>query len=79
MDRKPSSRAGIIYHDLVNTVRQQIPATVQHLATKVTAIAGDGGDACHACHGRQIEARLVILANGLNPGLRENLEISREC
>ena len=26
VDRKPSVRAGIMYHDLVNAVRQQIPA-----------------------------------------------------
>ena len=45
--------AGIMYHDLVNAVRKQIPASVSHIATKVTAIAGDAGTAApHAGHGR---------------------------
>ncbi len=79
IDRKPSLRAGILYHDLVNTVRQQIPASVQHLATKVHGISAEGGKPrVMLATGDEIEARLVILANGLNPGLRENLGIGRE-
>ena len=73
VDRKPSSRAGIMYHDLVNAVRQQIPANVRHVATKVTAIAGEARSRVTLATGDEIEARLVILANGLNPGLREVL------
>ncbi len=79
IDRKPSGRAGIMYHDLVNAVRQQIPASVQHLATKVNGVSAEGGKPRVAlATGDEIEARLVILANGLNPGLRENLGIARE-
>jgi 2-polyprenyl-6-methoxyphenol hydroxylase-like FAD-dependent oxidoreductase len=78
VDRKPSTRAGIMYHDLVNAVRQQIPASVRHVATKVTAIAGDSRPRITLATGDAIEAKLVILANGLNPGLRETLEIKRE-
>jgi 2-polyprenyl-6-methoxyphenol hydroxylase-like FAD-dependent oxidoreductase len=79
IDRKPSARAGILYHDLVNTVRQQIPASVQHFATKVNGISTDGDrPRVTLASGDEIDARLVILANGLNPGLRENLGISRE-
>ena len=79
VDRKPSVRAGIMYHDLVNAVRQQIPASVRHMATKVTAITGDAARRrVTLATGDEIEAKLVILANGLNPGLREILEIKRE-
>ena len=79
VDRKPSTRAGIMYHDLVNAVRQQIPANVRHVATKVTAISGNAvRPRITLATGDEIEARLVILANGLNPGLRETLEIKRE-
>jgi 2-polyprenyl-6-methoxyphenol hydroxylase-like FAD-dependent oxidoreductase len=78
VDRKPSVRAGIMYHDLVNVVRQQIPASVHHVATKVTAIAGDARPRITLATGDKIEAKLMILANGLNPGLRETLEIKRE-
>ncbi len=59
--------------------RQQIPANVRHVATKVTAIAGEAGrPRVTLATGDEIEARLAILANGLNPGLREALEIKRE-
>jgi 2-polyprenyl-6-methoxyphenol hydroxylase-like FAD-dependent oxidoreductase len=78
VDRKPSGRAGIMYHDLVNAVRQQIPANVRHVATKVTAIAGDARPRITLATGDEIETKLVILATGLNPGLRDLLEIKRE-
>ncbi|MGB3140382.1 MAG: FAD-dependent monooxygenase [Aestuariivirga sp.] len=79
VDRNKNSPAGILYHDLVNTVRQQIPASVPHIAAKVSAISGNAGrQRVSLSNGDEIEARLVILANGLNPGLRETLEIKRE-
>ncbi len=79
VDRKPSVRAGIMYHDLVNAVRRQIPASVPHVATKVSGISGNAGKQRIAlATGDAVEAKLVILANGLNPGLRETLEIKRE-
>ena len=79
VDRKPSTRAGIMYHDLVNAVRQQIPSDVRHVATKVTAIAGETArPRITLATGDEVDAKLVILANGLNPGLRETLEIKRE-
>ncbi|MDO8352966.1 MAG: FAD-dependent monooxygenase [Aestuariivirga sp.] len=78
VDRKPSGRAGIMYHDLVNAVRQQIPENIRQVATKVTAISGDARPCITLATGDEIEAKLVILANGLNPGLRETLEIKRE-
>ena len=79
IDRKPSGRAGILYHDLVNTVRQQIPAGVRHVATKVTAITGDGASPrITLATGDEIDARLVIMATGLNPGLRDAIDIKRD-
>jgi 2-polyprenyl-6-methoxyphenol hydroxylase-like FAD-dependent oxidoreductase len=79
VDRGKNSPAGILYHDLVNAVRKQIPASVPHIATKVSAISGDAGrPRIILATGNEIEARLVILANGLNPGLRETLGIKRE-
>ena len=79
VDRKPSGRAGIMYHDLVNAVRQQIPNHVRHVVTKVTAIGGDEArQHITLATGDEISARLVILATGLNPGLRDMLEIKRE-
>ena len=79
IDRKPSGRAGILYHDLVNTVRQQIPSNVRHVATKVTGINSDAvRPLITLATGEQIAPRLAILATGLNPALREMLDIKRE-
>ena len=79
IDRKPSGRAGILYHDLVNTVRQQIPANVRHVATKVTGISnGAVRPLITLAGGEEIAPRLAILATGLNPSLREMLDIRRD-
>jgi 2-polyprenyl-6-methoxyphenol hydroxylase-like FAD-dependent oxidoreductase len=79
IDSKPSGRAGILYHDLVNAVRQQIPANVRHVATKVTGIACDGRRPIITLStGEEIAPRLAILATGLNPGLREMLGVNRD-
>lgn len=79
IDRKPSGRAGIMYHDLVNTVRQQIPTNIPHIATKVASIATEAGRShVTLATGKTISAKLAILATGLNPGLRDVLGISRE-
>jgi 2-polyprenyl-6-methoxyphenol hydroxylase-like FAD-dependent oxidoreductase len=68
-----------MYHDLVNAVRRQIPASVRHVATKVTAIAcGAARPRVTLATGDEIEARLAIMANGLNPGLRDMIGIERE-
>ena len=78
IDRRPSSRAGIMYHDLVNTVRQSIPENVQHVTTKVAGIvAREGRPLITLASGEEIPPRLAILAMGLNPGLRDQLGIRR--
>jgi 2-polyprenyl-6-methoxyphenol hydroxylase-like FAD-dependent oxidoreductase len=79
IDRKPSERAGIMYHDLVNAVRQQVPASVPHIATKVAGITTQtGSPLVTLATGETISPKLAILATGLNPGLRDVLGISRE-
>jgi 2-polyprenyl-6-methoxyphenol hydroxylase-like FAD-dependent oxidoreductase len=79
IDRKPSGRAGIMYHDLVNAVRRQIPTSVPHLATKVAAITTEAGrPLVTLATGEAISPKLAILATGLNSGLRDVLGISRE-
>jgi thioredoxin reductase len=65
VDRKPSGPAGIMYHDLVNAVRKQIPANVPHIATKVAGITADvGRPLVTLATGEAISAKIVILATG---------------
>jgi len=77
--RKPSDQHGIMYDTLVNTVRAQIPPGVETIIAKATAIASsDERQRIELSNGDEISARLVVLANGLNIGLRHTLGITRE-
>jgi 2-polyprenyl-6-methoxyphenol hydroxylase-like FAD-dependent oxidoreductase len=77
--KKPSDQHGIMYDTLVNTMRAQIPPGVETILTKVTGIANsDERQQVTLSTGEQISARLVVLANGLNIGLRTMLGIERQ-
>jgi len=69
---------GILYDTLVNAVRAAIPASAAFVAAKVTAVS-TGADRQTMClaNGKRIGARLLLLATGLNNGLRRMLGISR--
>src|SRR6195952_5667190 len=77
--RKPSDQHGIMYDTLVDTMRAQIPPGVETIFSKVTAIANsDERQQVTLSNGEQISSRLVVLANGLNIGLRTMLGIERQ-
>jgi 2-polyprenyl-6-methoxyphenol hydroxylase-like FAD-dependent oxidoreductase len=76
--KKPSDQHGIMYDTLVNTMRAQIPRDVETVRDKVVAIANSAErQKLVLSSGEEISARLVILANGLNLGLRHMLGITR--
>jgi 2-polyprenyl-6-methoxyphenol hydroxylase-like FAD-dependent oxidoreductase len=76
--KKPSDQHGIMYDTLVNTMRAQIPRDVETIRDKVVAIANSAERQKLALSsGEEISARLVVLANGLNLGLRHMLGITR--
>lgn len=77
--RKPSDQHGIMYDTLVNTVRAQIPASVETVFAKASRITrSDERQRIELSNGDEISARLVVLANGLNIGLRHSLGIERK-
>ncbi len=79
VDRKPSGQYDILYDAMVNTLRAQIPASVPFLVAKASAIAtSDDRQQLTLSTGEEISARLIVLANGLNIGLRANAGIERE-
>ena len=79
IDKLPGAQRGIIYDTLVNTVRSQIPNRTEFIGAKVTDIAaGAERQTVKLSNGDEISARLVILATGLNIGLRQKLGIDRE-
>ncbi len=76
--RKASDQHGIMYDTLVNTIRGQIPPDVATIHAKASGIAPSAErQRIELSSGEQISARLVILANGLNVGLRHTLGIRR--
>lgn len=78
--RKASDQHGIMYDTLVNTVRAQIPQDVATIHAKASSIANSPErQKVVLSNGEEISARLVVLANGLNVGLRHTLGIKRRA
>ncbi len=76
--RKPSDQHGIMYDTLVNTMRAQIPRDVAMIHAKVVGVSnGAERQKLVLSNDEEISARLVIMANGLNLGLRRLLGIRR--
>jgi 2-polyprenyl-6-methoxyphenol hydroxylase-like FAD-dependent oxidoreductase len=79
VEKRPSDQQGILYDTLVNTLRAEIPRSVPLLTTKVNSIAAtDERQQLVLADGAEVSARLVVLANGLNTGLRKSLGMVRE-
>lgn len=79
IDKKPSHQFGILYHSLVNSIRDEIPAGVAQIHAKVTAIVTSADrQIVTLSTGEEISARLVVLSSGLNIGLLHRLGIARE-
>jgi 2-polyprenyl-6-methoxyphenol hydroxylase-like FAD-dependent oxidoreductase len=79
VDKRPNGQYDILYDTLVNTVRAEIPKRVDVIHAKATAIATSANrQQLTLSNGEEISARLIVLANGLNIGLRQNLGIGRD-
>jgi 2-polyprenyl-6-methoxyphenol hydroxylase-like FAD-dependent oxidoreductase len=78
LDKKPSDQYGIMYDTLVNTMRTEIPGDVATIHAKAIAISTSAErQKVVLSNGEEISARLVVLSNGLNVGLRHTLGIER--
>jgi 2-polyprenyl-6-methoxyphenol hydroxylase-like FAD-dependent oxidoreductase len=79
VEKRPSDQQGIFYGPLVNTIRGEIPRHVPFIRTKAQAIAaGAERQVVTLADGERIDARLVVLANGLSVSLRDSLGLDRE-
>ena len=75
----PGDQQGIFYAPLVNTIRGEIPKHVPMIEAKVTALKTSADrQTVTLSTGEEISARLIVLANGLNVGLRNSLGVTRE-
>jgi 2-polyprenyl-6-methoxyphenol hydroxylase-like FAD-dependent oxidoreductase len=79
LDKPPSLQFGIMYDGLVNTIRAEIPGQVKTIVAKAVAIAPSAErQRITLSNGETISARLAVIANGLNVGLRHALGIERK-
>jgi 2-polyprenyl-6-methoxyphenol hydroxylase-like FAD-dependent oxidoreductase len=79
VERRPSDQYGIRYDDLVNAVRAQIPNQVTFFHAKATGITTSADrQRITLSNGEEVTARLVIMANGLNIGMRREIGMTRE-
>jgi 2-polyprenyl-6-methoxyphenol hydroxylase-like FAD-dependent oxidoreductase len=78
VDKRPSDQYGILYDTLVNTIRGEIPPDVATIHAKATSISTSRErQRVVLSNGEVISARLIVLANGLNIGLRHLVGIER--
>jgi 2-polyprenyl-6-methoxyphenol hydroxylase-like FAD-dependent oxidoreductase len=79
LDKRPSQQYGMMYDALVNAIRAEIPTDIESVFSKVISIsASPERQELVLSNGEEISARLVVLANGLNVGLRHQLGIERQ-
>ncbi|GLR84559.1 FAD-dependent monooxygenase [Bradyrhizobium iriomotense] len=79
LDKAPSRQFGFRYESFVNAIRAEIPDTVERVCTKALSIeTSPDRQKITLSNGEVVSARLVVLANGLNVGLRHQLGIERE-
>jgi 2-polyprenyl-6-methoxyphenol hydroxylase-like FAD-dependent oxidoreductase len=79
LDKKPSQQFGIMYDALINIIRAEIPPEVETIHAKATAVSTSAErQTLTLSNGIELSARLVVLANGLNVGLRHTLGIERQ-
>ncbi len=78
VEQRPNDQYGILYDVLVNAMRAELPAGAAFIPAKVSAVStGSDRQTLVLSTGEKICARLVVLATGLNNGLRRMLGIAR--
>ena len=79
LDKAPTHQFGIAYDALINAIRCEIPGNVEQIFAKAVSVStSKDRQRVALSNDEEISARLVVLANGLNVGLRQMLGIERE-
>ena len=79
LDKAPVPQFGIPYDALVNAIRGEIPEQVERIFAKAVSVStSDDRQKITLSNDETVSARLVVIANGLNVGLRQMLGIERE-
>ena len=76
--RRVSDQHGLLYETLVSSLRAQIPSDIGSIFAKVSAISNSPErQKLVLSNGQEISARLIVLATGLNVGLRRTIGMKR--
>jgi 2-polyprenyl-6-methoxyphenol hydroxylase-like FAD-dependent oxidoreductase len=76
--RRVSDQHGLLYETLVSSLRAQIPSDIGSIFAKVSAISNSPErQKLVLTNGQEISARLIVLATGLNVGLRRTIGMKR--
>lgn len=79
VEKRPNDQYDLMYDTLVNAVRGEIPADVEFIHGKVAGIStGPDRQTVTLADGKELAPRLIVLANGLNIGLRHTLGMGRQ-
>jgi 2-polyprenyl-6-methoxyphenol hydroxylase-like FAD-dependent oxidoreductase len=79
VEKRRGDQHGIFYTDLVNAVRGEVLSSVRRIRSKARAIAaGPERQSITLEGGDTLDARLVVLANGLSVSLRDQLALKRD-
>lgn len=79
IERRAGGQYGFFYDTLINTLRSAIPDHTGRVYSKAAEITTSADrQTVRLANGDGISARLVVLANGLNVGLRQKLGIERK-
>src|SRR6201999_3160312 len=78
LDKAPRQQIGILYDTLGNTIRAEIPGGGELIVAKAGSVAtSNDRQKGVLSNDETISARLIVIANGLNVGLRHMLGIER--
>jgi 2-polyprenyl-6-methoxyphenol hydroxylase-like FAD-dependent oxidoreductase len=79
IEKRQIGQYDLLYDTFVNTVRGEIPPSVEVIEGKVSALAtSDDRQTVTLANGETISSRLVVMAIGLNVGLRHTLGMTRD-
>jgi 2-polyprenyl-6-methoxyphenol hydroxylase-like FAD-dependent oxidoreductase len=78
VERKASAEYGLFYENMVNAVRDQLPASVELIVGKVLDLKTSAErQQVILSGGEVVDTRLIVLASGLGDVLRQKLGITR--
>ncbi len=79
LERKMGDQYGFVYDAMVNAVRGEIGGTATFIEGKAASISTSADrQRVTLAGGEEISARLVVMANGLNAGLRQTMGMERK-